>query len=253
MVIPLVERYRADMSKASPDSLGLEVDASPAQRPARTILSGRLVSLVPLDVEAHAQALYEGSHGAEGDRLWLYLPDRPPADIASFKESLLRKAHSEDPMFFTIIDSVSGEAVGLTALLRIDPIHRTIEVGHILYLPKLQRKTGATEAMYLLACHIFDDLRYRRYEWKCNALNAPSRSAALRLGFTFEGIFRQHMIVKGHNRDTAWFSMLDSEWPPRKKALQRWLDPLNFDHAGRQIVTLSLLMSQEIRNTTFCP
>jgi hypothetical protein len=125
--------------------------------------------------------------------------------------------------------------------MRIEPEHRVIEVGSILYTPRLQRTIGATEAMYLMARHVFEDLGYRRYEWKCNALNSPSRSAALRLGFTFEGIFRQHMIVKGRNRDTAWFSMLDSEWPRRKIAFERWLDPSNFDASGRQKISLSAM------------
>jgi RimJ/RimL family protein N-acetyltransferase len=114
-----------------------------------------------------------------------------------------------------------------------------IEVGSILYTPRLQRTAGATEAMYLMARHVFEDLGYRRYEWKCNALNAPSRSAAVRLGFSFEGIFRQHMIVKGRNRDTAWYSMLDSEWPARKQAFENWLDPANFDSEGRQKTPLA--------------
>jgi RimJ/RimL family protein N-acetyltransferase len=125
--------------------------------------------------------------------------------------------------------------------LRIEPAHRSIEVGWILYAPALQRTVGATEAMYLLAKHAFEDLGYRRYEWKCDALNAPSRRAALRLGFTFEGIFRQHMIVKGRNRDSAWFSLLDTEWPARRDAFERWLDPANFDAQGRQRVALSTL------------
>jgi RimJ/RimL family protein N-acetyltransferase len=125
--------------------------------------------------------------------------------------------------------------------MRIEPIHRVIEIGHIMYSTGLQRTAGATEAMYLMSRHVFEELGYRRFEWKCNALNAPSRRAALRLGFAFEGIFRQHMIVKGHNRDTAWFSMLDSEWPARKQAFERWLHPSNFDDMGRQKASLSVL------------
>ena len=125
--------------------------------------------------------------------------------------------------------------------MRIEPAHRVIEVGSILYTPRLQRTPAATEAMYLMARHVFEDLGYRRYEWKCNALNAPSRRAALRFGFTFEGIFRQHMVVKGRNRDTAWFSMLDSEWPARKASFERWLDPSNFGPDGRQKIGLSAL------------
>jgi RimJ/RimL family protein N-acetyltransferase len=137
-------------------------------------------------------------------------------------------------MFFAIVDNASGDAVGYAALMRIDTKNRVIEVGGIMYSPRLQRTPGGTEAMYLLARYVFDDLGYRRYEWKCNALNAPSRGAALRYGFIFEGIFRQHMIVKGRNRDTAWFSMLDSEWPARKQAFEQWLRPANFDEDGIQ-------------------
>jgi RimJ/RimL family protein N-acetyltransferase len=133
--------------------------------------------------------------------------------------------------------------------MRIEPVHRVIEVGSILYSPRLQQTTLATEAMYLMARHVFEDLGYRRYEWKCNALNAPSRRAALRLGFTFEGIFRQHMIVKGRNRDTAWFSMLDSEWPLRKANFERWLDPSNFSTDGRQKVSLSQLSQAQLNQT----
>jgi RimJ/RimL family protein N-acetyltransferase len=137
-------------------------------------------------------------------------------------------------LFFAILDNHTGVAVGFASYMRIEPVHKVIEVGSILYTPALQRTAGATEAMYLMAKHVFEDLGYRRYEWKCNALNTPSRTAALRLGFSFEGIFRQHMIVKGENRDTAWFSMLDSEWPARREAFENWLDPSNFDAEGRQ-------------------
>ena len=134
---------------------------------------------------------------------------------------------------FAIVDRASALAVGQAAYLRVEPVHKVIEIGHIIFTAKLQRTAGATEAMYLMAQHVFE-LGYRRYEWKCNALNEPSMRAARRLGFTFEGIFRQHIIVKGRNRDTAWFSMLDSEWPERKAAFKRWLDPDNFDQHGRQ-------------------
>lgn len=215
------------------------VEAMPAKRPQRTTLDGRAVSIVPLDPVAHADALFKGACGEENERLWRYLFEGPFATRAAFDTHLQQKARSEDPLFFAILDKPSGYAVGYAAYMRIEPAHRVIEVGSILYTPRLQRTIGATEAMYLMARHIFDDLRYRRYEWKCNALNAPSRSAALRLGFTFEGIFRQHMIIKGRNRDTAWFSMLDSEWPKRKAAFERWLDPSNFDAKGRQKVSLS--------------
>ena len=179
--------------------------------------------------------------GRRGDRLWQYLFEGPFADRAAFDLHLQRIAASEDPLFFAILDNASGSAVGYASYMRIEPVHRVIEVGSILYTPRLQQTTLATEAMYLMARHVFEDLGYRRYEWKCNALNAPSRRAALRFGFTFEGIFRQHMIVKGRNRDTAWFSMLDSEWPARKANFERWLDPSNFGPDGRQKVALSTL------------
>src|SRR6185436_18002595 len=143
------------------------------------------------------------------------------------------------PLFFTILHEATGTPAGYCSLMRIEPAHRVIEVGSILYTPTLQRTRGATEAMYLLARYIFEDLGYRRYEWKCNALNAPSRAAALRLGFTYEGIFRQHMIIKGNNRDTAWYSMLDGEWPARKARFEAWLAPSNFDAGGRQRKALS--------------
>lgn len=154
---------------------------------------------------------------------------RPPTRRAFRRYS---RAASADPLFFAIADNTTGRATGQAALLRIEPMHRVIEVGHILYTPALQRTRGATEAMFLLARHVFEDLGYRRYEWKCNALNAASGAAARRLGFTFEGVFRQHMIIKVRNRDSAWFSMLDSEWPQRRREFERWLSPDNFDARG---------------------
>ena len=201
------------------------------KRPERVVLPGRLVTIVPLDAAAHAEALYAGSKDA---RLWRYLFNGPYADAAEFRAWLDGREKSLDPLFFTILDGASGAPAGYCSLMRIEPAHRVIEVGNILYLPCLQRTAGATEAMYLLARYVFDRLGYRRYEWKCDALNEPSRRAALRLGFTFEGIFRQHMIVKGKNRDTAWYSMLDTEWADRKRAFEEWLDPANFDSEGRQ-------------------
>ncbi len=218
-----------------------QIDNSPAQRPQRICLMGRTVSIVPLDPVAHDEALFAGAGGARNEVLWQYLFEGPFDTRAAFDAHLRQKASSDDPLFFAILDKPSGDAVGHAAYMRIEPAHRVIEVGSILFTPRLRRTIGATEAMYLMARHAFEDLGYRRYEWKCNALNAPSRSAALRLGFTFEGIFRQHMMIKGCNRDTAWFSMLDSEWPKRKAAFERWLDPSNFDADGRQKVSLSAL------------
>ncbi len=220
-------------------AMGTPVDATPALRPRPTTLEGRAVNVVPLDPLAHAGTLFDCTRGEENESLWLYLFEGPFPTRDSLDSHLKRMAASQDPLFFSILDKPSGDAVGYASYMRIEPAHRVIEVGSILFTPRLQRTIGATEAMYLMARHVFEDLGYRRYEWKCNALNAPSRSAALRLGFTFEGIFRQHMIIKGRNRDTAWFSMLDSEWPKRKAAFERWLDPSNFDANGRQKVSLS--------------
>jgi RimJ/RimL family protein N-acetyltransferase len=214
-------------------------DVGPAKVPQRVRLEGGVVSIVPLDPIAHAATLYDASRGEHNNRLWRYLFEGPFAARAAFDSHLQQKASSQDPLAFAIVEKSSGEAVGYASYMRIEPAYRVIEVGSILYTPRLQRTRGATEAMYLMARHVFEDLGYRRYEWKCNALNAPSRSAALRLGFTFEGIFRQHMIIKGRNRDTAWFSMLDSEWPKRKAAFERWLDPSNFDANGKQRISLS--------------
>lgn len=210
------------------------MESRPAQQPRRIALEGSYVRLLPLDAAAHGDALWEGTRGARNESLWTYMGDGPFADRKAFDVHLRAKADSNDPLFYAIVDRVSSEAIGLASLMRIDPKHRVIEVGNIIYTPKLQRTRGATEAMYLLARYVFDDLGYRRYEWKCNAFNEPSRKAATRLGFSFEGIFRQHMIIKGRNRDTAWFSMLDSEWPSRKGEFERWLEASNFDDGGRQ-------------------
>jgi RimJ/RimL family protein N-acetyltransferase len=219
---------------ASEQPVGEPVATRPARRPERLTLAGRAVTLVPLNAGAHADALFEGANGGDKDRVWTYLFDGPYADRAVFRANIEAKARSEDPLFFAIIDNASGGAVGYQTLMRIEPQHRVIEVGNILYAPAMQRTIGATEAQYLFARYVFDELGYRRYEWKCNDLNAPSKRAALRLGFTFEGVFRQHMIVKGRNRDTAWFSLLDTEWPQRRRAFEHWLAPENFDADGRQ-------------------
>ena len=209
-------------------------------------MEGRYVSITPLDPALHAQSLYRSSHGSGEEQLWRYLSEGPFPDRAAFDSQLEKKASSEDPLFFAILDKTSENAVGYAAYLRIEPNHRCIEVGSILYTPALQQTPAATEAMYLMARYAFEALGYRRYEWKCNALNARSRGAALRLGFRFEGIFRQHMIIKGRNRDTAWFSMLDSDWPLRRSNFERWLSPANFDTAGRQKQALSSLNSAVI-------
>jgi RimJ/RimL family protein N-acetyltransferase len=204
-------------------------------------LSGQYVTVEPLEADLHEKALWEGIGGPANEGLWRYLPDGPFAGQADFEQDMKTKTTSKDPLFHAIVDNVSRRAVGRASFMRIEPKHRCLEVGSILYSPALQRTRGATEAMYLMARHAFETLGYRRYEWKCNALNEPSRRAALRLGFAFEGIFRQHMIVKGQNRDTAWFSLLDHEWPRRKQALEAWLAPANFDANGAQIQPLAEL------------
>ena len=220
------------------------IDASPAKTPSYVRLEGRLVTIAPLDPAAHGDALYRGSHGDGKDELWRYLSDGPFPNRAAFDASLKQKAASKDPLYFTIVDNATGVAVGQAAYLRITPEHRVIEVGAILFTPALQKTAGATEAMYLMARHAFEDLSNRRYEWKCDSLNARSRRAAVRFGFRFEGVFRQHMIRRGQNRDTAWFSMLDGEWPLRKANFERWLHPSNFDANGNQKESLSQLNGQ---------
>jgi RimJ/RimL family protein N-acetyltransferase len=204
-----------------------------APRPERITLPGRYVSLTPLDPARHGSDLYRGT---TDERLWDYMGDGPYADESSFQASLVKKAASEDPLFYAIVND--RNALGYLSLLRIEPAHGVIEVGHIMYSSGLQRTRGATEAIYLLARYVFDELGYRRFEWKCNSFNEPSRRAALRYGFQFEGIFRQHMIIKGRNRDTAWFAMIDKDWPARKAAFERWLAPGNFDSEGKQLQPL---------------
>ena len=221
--------------------IGNEVDPSPARRPQPTVLPGRVVTLRPFDRPTQAEALYNATHGPEKEDLWRYMGDGPFPSLYAFDAAFEQKERFTDPLFFAIVDNQTGAPVGQASYLRIEPAQRVIEVGNIIFTPALQRSCGATEAMYLMARHAFDDLGYRRYEWKCNALNEPSRRAALRLGFVFEGVFRQHMIVKGRNRDTAWFSMLDSEWPQRQASFEQWLAPSNFDAAGEQKLSLSRL------------
>jgi RimJ/RimL family protein N-acetyltransferase len=215
------------------------IDVTPAKLPERITIPGRHITLVPLNAAAHSDALWNATKGEENDGLWLYLFDGPYRERTTFDTALQSKETSLDPFFFAIVDNATGQATGMASLMRIDPKHRVIEVGSILYSPLLQRTRGATEAMYLLMRYAFENLNNRRYEWKCNALNEPSRRAALRLGFTFEGIFRQHMIAKGQNRDTAWFSIIDSEWPAAKSAFENWLSEENFNAEGKQKRALS--------------
>ena len=168
-----------------------------------------------------------------------FLFDVPPRDLEDLRDYIRQKAASEDPLFHAVIDKATGIAGGRQTLMRITPEHGVIEIGNILWGPAIARTRVATEALYLAAKYVFEDLGYRRFEWKCNDRNEPSKRAARRFGFTFEGVFRQHMWTKGANRDTAWFSMLDREWPRLRQAYERWLDPANFDAAGRQRARLA--------------
>ena len=199
--------------------------------------------LEPLDPELHAADIWEAVRGH--DEVWAWLADGPYASEAALRQAIEKKQQGTDAVFLAILSEASGRAEGYASYMRMDPANGVVEVGNILLTPGLQRTTAATEAMYLMARHVFEDLGYRRYEWKCNADNQPSRRAALRFGFSFEGIFRQHMVVKGRSRDTAWFSMLDSEWPTRKRAFEAWLEPTNFDCEGRQKRTLAEIRATE--------
>ncbi|MCU0648434.1 MAG: GNAT family N-acetyltransferase [Gemmatimonadaceae bacterium] len=222
-------------------------DWSPPPRPVRVTLDGRYCRLEPLDVERHAAALFAANALDVDGRNWTYLFNGPFETFEPYREWVAQAAAGSDPLFFAIVDVRSGEAVGVASYLRIDPANGVIEVGHINYSPRLQRSPAATEAMYLMARHVFD-LGYRRYEWKCNALNAPSRRAAVRYGFSFEGIFRQAVIVKGRNRDTSWYAMLDADWPGIRAAFEQWLAPENFDAAGTQRVALGTLTARYLHH-----
>jgi RimJ/RimL family protein N-acetyltransferase len=226
-----VRRAHADAERP----VGPAVDATPARRPDAVSLSGRFGSVERLDAGRHGEPLWEALAGH--DQVWTYMAYGPFAERSAFLAWLHERQALADPFYFTIVDPVRGP-VGLATLMAIRPEMRVIEVGHIVLAPMAQRTPLATEAQYLLARHAVETLRYRRYEWKCDALNAASRRAALRFGFAFEGIFRSHMIVKGRSRDTAWFAIIDADWPARKAAFERWLAPDNFDAAGRQRTSL---------------
>lgn len=210
-----------------------------ARPPERAVLQGRHVRLEPLDPDAHASQLWEASQG--DPVLWKYLPDGPFEKESELRALLEQRRHSEDPLFFAIVDERSGAAQGVASYLRIEPEMGVIEIGHIWFGAALQRTRGATEAIYLLAREAFEGLGNRRLEWKCNAENERSRRAAHRFGFRFEGVFRQHMVIKGQNRDTAWYAMLDRDWPRAKAAFEAWLADENFDAEGAQLRGLAAL------------
>ncbi|MFP4125113.1 MAG: GNAT family N-acetyltransferase [Alphaproteobacteria bacterium] len=221
--------------------LGATVAFKGAFVPARTALSGHHVTLVPLDPRPHALPLFDAAHGEPVDpRLWSYMGYGPFADLAAFEAWLWQQAAALDPVFYSVVPT-GAEPAGLASYLRLAPADGTIEIGHLVFTPRLQRTTAASEAIYLLLAYAFDRLGYRRVEWKCDALNGRSRRAAERFGFTFEGIFRQSKVVKGRNRDTAWFAMLDGEWPRHRAAFEAWLAPANLDAAGHQRRPLAAL------------
>jgi len=209
--------------------------------PARTELAGRAVALEPLQPARHAEALFAAVHGEPSDpALWRYLSYGPFPHEAAFGAWLWQNATALDPVFYTVVPS-GGVPAGLASYLRLDPRGGALEIGHLLYTPSLQRTAAATEAIFLLLAYAFEALGYRRVEWKCDAANARSRRAAERFGFTFEGVFRQATVVRDRNRDTAWFAMLDHEWPERRAAFEAWLAPANFDADGRQRRSLATL------------
>ena len=229
------------------NNLGQPIGASLADwqgcaHPRGAIIEGSLCRLEPIDATRHAPDLFAAFNEDYDAHNWTYLPYGPFADEQELRDWMLATCRGDDPCFFSVIDLASGKAVGVASYLRIEPASGVIEVGHIHFSPLMQGRPISTEAMYLMMRQVFDVLGYRRYEWKCDALNQPSCAAATRLGFLFEGIFRQATMYKRRNRDTAWYSILDSEWPAARTAFESWLAPANFDADGKQLQGLSTLM-----------
>ncbi len=219
--------------------IGFPVEVwAPPPPPPRAALAGRYCAVEPLDPARHAEDLFAANMKDAEDRMWIYLPYGPFGTLGEYRAWAAERSQSADPLFFAVVDRASGRAAGVASYLRIDPPAGSIEVGHIAFAPPLQRTPAATEALFLLIRQAFE-LGYRRFEWKCDALNAPSRAAAARLGLSFEGIFRQATVYKRRNRDTAWFAAIDREWPAIRGAFEQWLDPANFDEQGRQRTRLS--------------
>lgn len=212
---------------------------SPRPPPRHANIDGRYCRLEPIDARRHGPDLFAALTAAPDGRAWTYLFQEPFAEYEAFHVHLAQMQTSRDPLFFAVVDNKTQGGVGYLALMRIDPSHGVIEVGHINYSPLVQRTPAATEALYLWMKLVFDTLGYRRFEWKCDSLNAPSRRAAQRLGFSFEGIFRQAVVYKGRSRDTAWFSIIDSEWPVVKAAMEAWLSPDNFSSEGTHRMSLA--------------
>ncbi len=206
---------------------------TPRPRPGRTVLAGRYCRLEPLDAARHGDALFAASMAPGAEERFRYLFDGPQ-DRTGFDGWLAGAAASADPLFQAVIETSTGRCEGRQTLMRITPEHGVIEIGNILWGPAIARTRAATEALFLCARHVLDELGYRRFEWKCNDRNEPSKRAARRFGFAYEGVFRRHMVVKGASRDTAWFAMTDADWPALRTRYERWLDPSNFDAQGRQ-------------------
>jgi len=219
---------------------------TPCALPSRTPMEGRFCRVEVLDPDRHAAELYDANSADTENRMWTYLGYGPFANYADYRAWADAAAKSSDPLFHAIVDLQSGKAAGISSYLRIDAGVGVIEVGHIAYAPPLQRTSAATESIYLMMRRAFDELGYRRYEWKCDALNAPSRRAALRLGFRYEGIFRQATMYKGRNRDTAWYSIIDREWTTLKSAFEVWLRPGNFGEDGAPRTRLSQLTAEAL-------
>ena len=219
-------------------------DWRPRLRPPRTAIGGRFCRVEPISAERHGGELHDAFAADREGRIWTYLAYGPFTSTTEFDAWLARTCLGDDPLFHAIVDQASGKALGVASYLRIEPATGVIEVGHINYAPALQRTQAASEAMYLMLARVFDELGYRRYEWKCDALNARSRRAAIRYGFSFEGIFRQATMYKGRNRDSAWYSIIDAEWPALKAGYLAWLSPANFDAAGQQRQGLSTMIAR---------
>ena len=230
------------MSKKTERAVGEIVENKPpGLAPDLRPLFGRWTRLEALSAEKHAQDLYDSFKDSDPEHhIWTYLAYGPFADFTTFRSWLLERELSRDPWFYAYVRRDTGKAAGMGAFMRLDPANGVIEIGHIWMSPGLQRTRESTDAIFLMMRHAFDELGVRRLEWKCDSLNAPSRAAAKRFGFTFEGIFRQHFIVKGRNRDTAWFAIIDKDWPAIRKAFQAWLADENFDAEGRQKTKLAV-------------
>jgi RimJ/RimL family protein N-acetyltransferase len=216
------------------------------EHPRGANMRGSLCRLEPIDADQHAADLFAAFSLDREARNWTYLPYGPFQSERDLRAWIVDSCLGDDPCFFSVIDLASGKAVGVASHLRIDPANGVIEVGHIHFSPLMQGRPISTEAMYLMMSHAFDVLGYRRYEWKCDALNQPSCDAARRLGFMFEGIFRQALMYRNRNRDTAWFSILDREWPLARAAFETWLAPANFNDEGSQVERLSTLMQSSL-------